>query len=186
MSLSSKHVFFDLDRTLWDFDENSKVALKQIFSELNLKSIFETFERFYNAYAAQNARLWSLYSDGKLTKEVLRYERFNATLNQFNIDNLTLAKEMGGMYVALSPFQKRLFPGTIQCLDELKAIGFRLHIITNGFEEVQHIKLRESGLTHFFDHIITSEMAGAKKPNPKIFEYALNNYKNGLITVIPL
>ena len=76
-----KHVFFDLDRTLWDFDENSKVALKQIFSELNLKSIFETFERFYNAYAAQNARLWSLYSDGKLTKAVLRYERFNATLN---------------------------------------------------------------------------------------------------------
>jgi len=173
MSLSSKHVFFDLDRTLWDFDENSKVALKQIFSELNLKSIFETFERFYNAYAAQNARLWSLYSDGKLTKEVLRYERFNATLNQFNIDNLTLAKEMGGMYVALSPFQKRLFPGTIQCLDELKAIGFRLHIITNGFEEVQYIKLENCGLREYFDVIVCSEAVGKNKPALAIFNYAL-------------
>ena len=173
MSLSSKHVFFDLDRTLWDFDENSKVALKQIFSELNLKSIFETFERFYNAYAAQNARLWSLYSDGKLTKEVLRYERFNATLNQFNIDNLTLAKEMGGMYVALSPFQKRLFPGAIQCLDELKAIGFRLHIITNGFEEVQFIKLKNCGIANYFDVVVCSEAVGKNKPSRAIFQYAM-------------
>ena len=107
MSLSNKHVFFDLDRTLWDFDENSKVALLLIFEDLKLASVFETFERFYNAYVAQNARLWSLYSDGKLLKEVLRYERFNATLKQFNHDDLILAKKMGEMYVSLSPIQKQ-------------------------------------------------------------------------------
>ena len=73
MSLSNKHVFFDLDRTLWDFDLNSKNALLEIFEELNLSKIFQTFDRFYNAYVAQNARLWSLYVDGELSKEILRY-----------------------------------------------------------------------------------------------------------------
>ena len=160
MSLSDKHIFFDLDRTLWDFDLNSKNALLQIFEELDLIDIFRTFDRFYNAYVAQNARLWKLYGEGKLSKDVLRYERFNATLMQFNIDNIDLAKEMGSMYVSISPFQKKLFPGTIACLDELRSIGFHLHIITNGFEEVQYIKLQNCGLDGFFDVIVCSEAVG--------------------------
>ena len=102
MSLSNKHVFFDLDRTLWDFDSNSKSALLLIFKEMDLVDIFKSFDRFYNAYVAQNARLWKLYGDGQLSKEVLRYERFNATLMQFNIDNIDLAKEMGSMYVTIT------------------------------------------------------------------------------------
>ena len=157
MSLSDKHVFFDLDRTLWDFDSNSKNALLEIFEELNLNKIFQTFDRFYNAYVAQNARLWSLYVDGELSKEILRYERFNATLKQFNVDNVEMAKKMGVMYVTISPLQKKLFPGTIACLEELKSIGFQLHIITNGFEEVQYIKLENCGLDVFFDVVVCSE-----------------------------
>ena len=173
MSLSDKHIFFDLDRTLWDFDLNSKNALLQIFEELDLIDIFRTFDRFYNAYVAQNARLWKLYGEGKLSKDVLRYERFNATLMQFNIDNIDLAKEMGSMYVSISPFQKKLFPGTIACLDELRSIGFHLHIITNGFEEVQYIKLQNCGLDSFFDVIVCSEAVGQNKPARAIFQYAL-------------
>ena len=173
MSLSNKHVFFDLDRTLWDFDSNSKSALLLIFKEMDLVDIFKSFDRFYNAYVAQNARLWKLYGDGQLSKEVLRYERFNATLMQFNIDNIDLAKEMGSMYVTISPFQKKLFPGTIACLEELKSIGFQLHIITNGFEEVQYIKLENCGLDVFFDVIVCSEAVGKNKPARAIFQYAL-------------
>ena len=173
MSLSDKHVFFDLDRTLWDFDSNSKNALLEIFEELNLSKIFQTFDRFYNAYVAQNARLWSLYVDGELSKEILRYERFNATLKQFNVDNIEMAKKMGVMYVTISPLQKKLFPGTIACLEELKSIGFQLHIITNGFEEVQYIKLENCGLDVFFDVVVCSESVGKNKPAREIFQYAL-------------
>jgi putative hydrolase of the HAD superfamily len=173
MSLSDKHVFFDLDRTLWDFDSNSKNALLQIFEELDLIEIFKTFDRFYNAYVAQNARLWTLYVNGQLAKEVLRYERFNATLKQFKIDNIEMAKKMGSMYVSISPFQKKLFPGTIACLEELRSIGFKLHIITNGFEEVQYIKLENCGLDGFFDVIVCSEAVGQNKPARAIFQYAL-------------
>ena len=173
MSLSDKHVFFDLDRTLWDFDSNSKNALLEIFEELNLNKIFQTFDRFYNAYVAQNARLWSLYVDGELSKEILRYERFNATLKQFNVDNIEMAKKMGVMYVTISPLQKKIFPGTIACLEELKSIGFQLHIITNGFEEVQYIKLENCGLDVFFDVVVCSESVGKNKPAREIFQYAL-------------
>tara|TARA_B100000614_G_C14471233_1_gene462604 strand:+ start:365 stop:1084 length:720 start_codon:yes stop_codon:yes gene_type:complete len=173
MSLSDKHVFFDLDRTLWDFDSNSKNALLEIFEELNLNKIFQTFDRFYNAYVAQNARLWSLYVDGELSKEILRYERFNATLKQFNVDNIEMAKKMGVMYVTISPLQKKLFPGTVACLEELKSIGFQLHIITNGFEEVQYIKLENCGLDVFFDVVVCSESVGKNKPAREIFQYAL-------------
>ena len=173
MSLSDKHVFFDLDRTLWDFDSNSKNALLEIFEKLNLNKIFQTFDRFYNAYVTQNARLWSLYVDGELSKEILRYERFNATLKQFNVDNVEMAKKMGVMYVTISPLQKKLFPGTIACLEELKSIGFQLHIITNGFEEVQYIKLENCGLDVFFDVVVCSESVGKNKPAREIFQYAL-------------
>ena len=173
MSLSDKHVFFDLDRTLWDFDSNSKNALLQIFSEKELTTIFQSFDRFYNAYVAQNARLWRLYGAGEISKDVLRYERFNATLKQFNVDNIELAKELGSMYVNISPFQNKLFPGTIACLEELKSIGFQLHIITNGFEEVQYIKLENCGLDIFFDVVVCSEAVGKNKPARAIFQYAL-------------
>ena len=173
MSLSDKHVFFDLDRTLWDFDSNSKNALLQIFSQKELTTIFQSFDRFYNAYVTQNARLWRLYGAGEISKDVLRYERFNATLRQFNVDNIELAKELGSMYVDISPFQKKLFPGTISCLEELKSIGFQLHIITNGFEEVQYVKLENCGLDVFFDVVVCSEAVGKNKPARAIFQYAL-------------
>ena len=86
MSYSDKHIFFDLDRTLWDFDKNSEFALRQILKEEKIDSHFVGFEEFHNIYVDENARLWQEYGKGQLTKEVLRYERFNATLNHFGIE----------------------------------------------------------------------------------------------------
>ena len=108
----------------------------------------------------------------QLSKEKLRSERFLLTLEYFGIINHKLAIKIGNDYVNNSPFRTKLIPFTIELLNALKD-HFQLHIITNGFEEVQHIKLRESGLNHFFNKVITSEMAGAKKPDPSIFDYAL-------------
>ena len=103
----------------------------------------------------------------------LKYlERFLLTLEYFGISNYELATKIGNDYVNNSPFRTKLIPFTIELLNALKD-HFQLHIITNGFEEVQHIKLRESGLNYYFNKVITSEMAGVKKPNPIIFDYAL-------------
>ena len=169
-----KHIFFDLDRTLWDFDENSKAALVLLFDELNLDHHLPSFQRFYTAYTKINAKLWHLYGTGKLEKSVLRVKRFSDTFIQFDFDNIETAELMAKRYVEVSPYQTRLFPNSINVLQELKNSGFELHIITNGFKEVQHIKLKESKLTDFFNVILCSEEVGKNKPAKEVFLEALS------------
>ena len=175
MSFSDKHIFFDLDRTLWDFDENSKHALQQIIEHYNLIALFGSFDRFHRAYEKHNSRLWGAYGKGELKKEILRYERFNATLRQFGRKDLDLAKDMGTMYVEVSPRQTRLFPMAKEVLSELRHMGYNLHMITNGFEEVQYIKLDNCGLREFFEVIVCSEAVGKNKPALAIYKHALDS-----------
>jgi len=177
MSYSDKHLFFDLDRTLWDFDKNSEFALKQIISEEKLASRVGSFEKFHSIYVEENSRLWQMYGKGLLTKEILRYKRFQDTLSYFGLDDIDLAKRMGDAYVDLSPRQTQLFPNTKESLNELQLIGFQMHIITNGFSEVQYIKLENCGLIKYFDVIVCSEVIGKNKPDPLIFEHALTQAK---------
>ena len=177
MSFSDKHIFFDLDRTLWDFDENSEQALMLIIDHFNLTELFGSFDRFYRAYVKHNSRLWGQYGKGLLKKEILRYERFNATLRQFGKEDERLARDMGEMYVNVSPRQTRLFPNAKEVLTELQKMGYHLHMITNGFEEVQYIKLNNCGLREFFDIIVCSEVVGKNKPSLAIYRYALNQAK---------
>lgn len=177
MPYSDKHLFFDLDRTLWDFDRNSEFALRRIISEEKLESKLGGFQNFHDIYIRENARLWQMYGKGLLSKEVLRYKRFQDTLNQFDLDDVDLAKRMGDAYVELSPLQTNLFPNTKETLVELQSIGFQMHIITNGFSEVQYIKLENCGLIQFFDVIVCSEVIGKNKPDPLIFAHALKEAK---------
>ncbi len=170
---STKHIFFDLDRTLWDFDRNSEMALRQIFEAEKFFPQIESFERFHKVYIQQNAHLWKLYGKGKIKKEDLRYERFRATLNKFKIRDEQVIRRIGDAYVTISPKQTRLFPNAIETLRELKKMGFNLHIITNGFQEVQHVKLENCGMYPFFDVIVCSEVIGKNKPDPAIFKYAM-------------
>lgn len=168
-----KHIFFDLDRTLWDFEKNSENALKQIFENYNFIEHIRSFSAFHSKYKKINSELWNLYGKGKLEKPVLRYKRFHETLLFFNIDDIDLAKQIAEEYVKTSPYQTILFPGAHQVLDELKNNGYQLHIITNGFKEVQHIKLQESKLTPYFDVIVCSEETGKTKPAKEVFDFAL-------------
>lgn len=177
MSYSDKHLFFDLDRTLWDFDKNSEFALKQIISDEKLASRVGSFDNFHSIYVDENARLWQMYGKGLLSKEILRYKRFQDTLIQFGLDDIDLAKRMGDAYVDLSPRQTHLFPNTKETLQELQSIGFQLHIITNGFSEVQYLKLENCGLIQFFDVIVCSEIIGKNKPDPLIFSHAMSEAK---------
>lgn len=166
-------LFFDLDHTLWDFDRNSQEALSEIFHDLRLDSYgIPAPEPFIRNYKEHNKKCWELYRRGEMTKEDLRSKRFQLALQDFEVNDPNLAERIGDEYVKRSPYKTNLFPGTIELLDYLKR-DYKICIITNGFEEVQYIKIRQSGLEKYFDHIITSEKAGVQKPHPDIFHLAL-------------
>jgi len=179
-----EHIFFDLDRTLWHFDENSKKVLNDIYKHFKLFLGISSVDEFITKYEEVNEGLWSLYRDDKITKDDLRWKRFGDTLNHFNMQNDGMANEIADYYLYHSPRQTVLFPETKNVLDYLSE-KYKLHIITNGFEEVQHIKLKESGLVKYFDVIILSEKVGVKKPHPYIFKKAFSesgaNAKNSVM-----
>jgi putative hydrolase of the HAD superfamily len=174
------HLFFDLDRTLWDFEKNSKEALTEMYNHFDLIKLgVPSADIFIEKYKVHNEHLWSLYRKGKIDKDSLRSYRFELCLNDFSISDDKLAADLGDMYVKTSPYKTNLFPFTHEVLKYLKT-KYHLHIITNGFEEVQHIKLKQSKLDVYFDKVITSEHIGVKKPDSKIFNYALFSTKSEL------
>ncbi len=168
-----KHIFFDLDRTLWDFDAAAEVAFERIYEKYNLKNLgIPSAHEFHEVYHPLNERLWELYREDKITKENLNRTRFVLPLEHYGIHDTDLADHLSEDYVYLSPRIVRLVPGTMELLDYLKP-NYHLHLITNGFQEVQHTKLNGSGLEPFFETLTVSEEVGVKKPNPEIFHYAL-------------
>ena len=175
MHFSDKHLFFDLDRTLWDFDKNSEFTIRQILKNEKIEDQVKGFEVFHALYRKKNAALWRIYGKGEITKEKLRYERFKVSLEHFFSPSPELVKRIGDAYVELSPQQIQLMPNTLETLTQLKELGFKMHIITNGFAEVQHLKLANCGLKEYFQEIICSEAIGKNKPEPEIFEYALKS-----------
>lgn len=181
---NQKHLFFDLDHTLWDFETNSRNALSQLFVELKLDMHLPSFEEFHHRYKVENASLWKQYGRGDVTKDYLRYARFRDTFTAFGIENEQLVYQISDGYVSVSPYQTAVFPHTHEILDHFKREGYILHIITNGFSEIQHIKLQNSQLIDFFDVIICSEAAGANKPSPIIFDYAIKQAKAKAINSI--
>jgi putative hydrolase of the HAD superfamily len=173
MEKKYEHIFFDLDKTLWDFDENSKKILIAIFINFKLHESIDSVEAFIDKYQEINENLWSLYRDNQLDKETLRWKRFEDTLMHFNVFDRNTANSIGEYYELNAPRQTLLFPNSIEVLDYLSK-KYQLHIITNGIEEEQHIKLSASGLTKYFDVLVFSEKVGVKKPHPYIFKKAFS------------
>lgn len=169
---SYKHILFDLDGTLWDFEENSKEALSDIFNEFNLSAADIDFRKFEQIYHKYNNQLWEQYREGKIEKELLRWMRFHLTLKDLGVDDKSLAERIDYQYITISPRKTGLIPFTREVLEYL-APKYSLHIVTNGFNEVQFTKLQNSGLNNFFTYIITSEMVGFLKPNPEFFAFTL-------------
>ena len=168
-----KHIFFDLDRTLWDFETNSTTALLELYHyhQLEIKGI-NSFDDFVRKYLQVNNRLWKHYQRGNIDKAALRINRFHKTFLSFGVDDYYLAVVFGEHYIKTAPLKTAVFPYTHEALSYLKT-KYELHIITNGFEEVQHVKLNACELRPYFKHIITSESAGAQKPQAEIFNFAL-------------
>jgi putative hydrolase of the HAD superfamily len=168
-----KHIFIDLDKTIWDFESNSKDTFREIFVKHDLGSLgISNLDHFTEVYSKINDQLWALYRENKIIKEKLNILRFEMTLQKFGIDDLILATHIADDYVTLSPQKTILFPHSHEALTYLKA-RYSLHIITNGFEELQHKKLDVCDLRKYFKTITTSEEAGVKKPETWIFELAM-------------
>jgi putative hydrolase of the HAD superfamily len=174
-----KHLFFDLDHTLWDFDANSRQTLEDLYIsyELEKKGVY-SFDLFHKNYLIHNDLLWARYRNGYIKVDELRWKRMWLTLLDFKIGNQDLAKEMGLKFLQLLPDRKLLFPHTIEVLQYLTDKKYLLHLITNGFESTQHSKLKNSGLDKFFIEVITSEGSNSLKPHKAIFDYALTKTKS--------
>ena len=169
-----KHLFFDLDHTLWDFDANAKSALVEIYTLFDLASKgVHPFEEFYAHYLHHNAILWDRYHKGFINAEELKWKRMWRTMLEYNLGSEVLAKEMSAAFLKILPNKKLLFPHTLEILTYLKQKDYTLHLITNGFEKTQWSKINNSGINHFFTHMITSEASNSLKPKKAIFDYAL-------------
>lgn len=167
------HVFFDLDHTLWDFDANNLLTFDEMLSKHKLYSpVIPDLETFMTAYKKHNKALWDLYKEGKIEKSFLSYHRFELTLLDFGIENIETAKAMAADYISISPTKTILRNGSHEILSYLQS-RYALGLITNGFNEIQFVKLEKAGLKKYFPLVVTSEEAGCKKPEPDIFHYAL-------------
>ena len=164
------NLFFDLDHTLWDFDKNSDLTFFKILKKNNLKI---DVSKFLNSYHSINRKYWELYRENKVSKADLRYYRLSDTFKKLNYDiNDNLINQLAIDYIEhLSDFN-HLIPDTLIVLNSLKS-NYRMHIITNGFKEVQKRKLEKSKLIQYFDSVTISEDVGVKKPHKLIFDHAL-------------
>lgn len=170
-----RHIFFDLDHTLWDFDTNARLALEDLYEEFTLaEKNIAPFDAFYQHYLQHNAVLWDRFHKGYITADELKWKRMWRTLLEFKIGDETLARSMSVRFLELLPSKTTLFPHTHELLQYLKNKSYQLHLITNGFEVTQWNKIRNSGIDHYFSEVITSEGSNSLKPHREIFEFALS------------
>ena len=172
--MNPRPLFFDLDHTLWDFETNSRLALRAGHEAVGLvdKGVTDV-EAWIASYEKANDWCWAQFRAGLMDKATLRSERFKLAFEGLGLTpDKDTSRALGEHYIETSPYQTALFPGAIEVLETLKARGHRMVVLTNGFEEVQHIKVKNSGLKPFFSEVYTSDALGVKKPNPQAFELA--------------
>jgi putative hydrolase of the HAD superfamily len=168
-----RHLFFDLDHTLWDFEANARVTLLELYQNMQLeKRGITDFDLFHKTYLTHNEKLWERYRNGFIKQEELRIKRMWLALLDFKIADELLAKELSIRFLDLLPTRTILFPYATEILQYLTNKKYELHLITNGFEKTQHSKLKHSGLDKYFKEVITSEVSSSLKPNKEIFEFA--------------
>ena len=168
------HLFFDLDNTLWDFTTNSRLAMEQTLIQNELLPRLGSFDSYFLLYEQINRSLWNDYHSKKITKQKLIIERFSRSMQVFGIIDYDW-KELNSRYLENMALQTKLFPDTLETLTSLKSKGYKMHIITNGFREVQHSKLINCGLNEFFTKVFISEDIQTTKPHRQIFEHALRS-----------
>lgn len=169
-----QHIFFDLDHTLWDFEKNSALAFHAIFEKQKIEL---DIEKFLEVYKPVNFKYWELYRNNSVTKEALRYGRLKDSFDHLEFEvSEAVINLLADDYVAHLPNNNHLLENSIEVLDYLHE-HYTLHIITNGFDEIQQKKMVNSGIQSYFKTVTTSEEAGVKKPHPAIFTKAIEKSK---------
>jgi putative hydrolase of the HAD superfamily len=169
-----KHLFFDLDNTLWDFKANASEAFYEILSNLGLLDRIPDFGHFLETYEKYNEHLWTEYRKGKMKKDHMRMERISLTFAEMGIMDEELSKQVGELYVLTAPKKTNLFPNVRETLQYLSH-KYKLYILTNGFAEIQIQKINNCGLQEYFSKLFMAEMVGFQKPDRRFFEYAIKS-----------
>jgi YjjG family noncanonical pyrimidine nucleotidase len=170
---SYRCILFDLDHTLWDYETNSTETLEELFHHHKLSETgMPSLPDFLKTFETVNTRLWTLYDIGQIHRDVIRYDRFHKIMLEMGVDNYELSLTLSNDYVDRSPKKGALMPNAIEVLDYLQS-KYPMTIVTNGFDEIQSVKMASSGITSYFKSVVTSARAGHKKPSKEIFEFAL-------------
>lgn len=174
LSKTYKHIFFDLDHTIWDFDKNAEETLHELYALHRLNDIgLTSADVFIETYTANNHKLWREYHLGNITKAALREARFKQTFLDLGVHPDVIPHGFEDAYVQMCPTKTNLFPHAHETLEYLQA-KYTLHLISNGFKESQDIKIGNTGLGRYFTHIIVSEVIGVNKPDKAIFQHAVD------------
>lgn len=168
-------LFIDFDDTLCDTHGSADLALHDVFSEYELERWFPEQEVFYTHYWESNIDLWRRYGKGEISRDYLIVERFRYPLSKgMPQQEVTeqYCREMNDRFLELCV--EKIYPleGASELVDYLRQRGYRLHLCSNGFHEVQYRKLRNCGWEGSFDTVILSEDAGVNKPSRGYFDYA--------------
>ena len=168
-----KHLFFDLDHTLWDFDRNSSECIAELFDTFGLADAgVASADEFSRHFITINKKLWGDYDKNLIEHSYIRQHRFPMVFQALGIDASVIGADLNAEYLKLLPCKSHLMESALELLDYVQG-RYTLHIITNGFAEIQATKMDSAGISHYFTNIITSETASAKKPDPRVFEYAM-------------
>ncbi|SKB66495.1 YjjG family noncanonical pyrimidine nucleotidase [Daejeonella lutea] len=169
-----KHLFFDLDHTIWDFDKNAEETLHELYHTYGLKDLgLHSPDAFIETYTKNNHQLWADYHIGKISKEVLRSTRFSKTFIELGLSPDRIPINFENDYVTICPTKTNLFPHAHDTLEYLRS-KYTLHIISNGFKESTELKIGNTDLAKYFSTIFISEIIGFNKPDKAIFDHALN------------
>ncbi|MFQ3576642.1 MAG: YjjG family noncanonical pyrimidine nucleotidase [Cytophagales bacterium] len=175
-----KSLFFDLDHTLWDFDLNSELTLKELIIEFDFNNIFNGFNAnlFIQLFNEINQELWEKLNQNKITVEELRLKRIQHAVEPFGKLEERLCDSFNDRYLQVCPYKPHLMPKVHETLNDLFQNGYKLYVLTNGFDHIQMTKLVSSGIFHFFENVITFTDTGVRKPDIQFFEFALNICKD--------
>lgn len=174
-----KQLFFDLDDTIWAFSQNARDTFEEVYFKFSLDRYFDSFHHFYTVYQKRNAELWVEYGNGEITKEELNRQRFFFPLQSVGVNDAVLAKRYSDDFFAIIPSKGLMMPHAKEVLEYL-APKYRLHILSNGFRQLQFRKMKSAGIDGYFEKVILSEDIGVMKPWPAIFNFALSATQSDL------
>jgi putative hydrolase of the HAD superfamily len=169
-----KHLFFDLDNTLWDFKANANEAFYVVFNRLGIMDRIPDMPRFLEVYEKYNEHLWTEYRRGKIKKDHLRHERITLSFQEMGIEDPELCRQVVELYIREAPQRTNLFDGVHETLGYL-CQKYKLYIVTNGFAEIQIQKINNCGLNKYFNKLFIAEVIGYQKPDRRLFEYAVKS-----------